>query len=109
MSCGYFSERKNCTEHDYAIFRTIERFPGSEMTKTLVARILGDFSAIFWIFHRENSTSIAAYMIHTPSYAAYFKVLSTKCLRLGTEIIISKTSKNPKKYLFLAKKSVFGN
>ena len=28
-----FSERKNCSEHDYPISRMIERFPGSEMTK----------------------------------------------------------------------------
>ena len=64
MSCGYFSERKNCTEHDYAIFRTIERFPGSEMTKTAVARKKHAIFTVFANFEREKSNFIAAYIHH---------------------------------------------
>ena len=106
MSCGYFSERKNCTEHDYAIFRTIGRFPGSEMTRN-TCRANWRFFGYFLDFSPGQRYFYNC--IHAPSCAAYFKVLYTKFLRLGTEIIISETSKNAKKAPVFGQKISFLN
>ena len=43
MSRGYFPERKNCTEHDYAIFRTIERFLAQKWSRACFGAFFGDF------------------------------------------------------------------